>query len=283
MLNANTLGNSQFYTGGFAPEFGNALSGAFDLYLRNGSTKTNQHSIQLGALGLELASEGPFQKNGNSSYLFNYRYSTFRFIQNFVPLGASIPNYQDLSFKLNFPTKKFGTLSIFGLAGASADRHEAIPDSSLWANKNDSRSFTRNTFTGVIGMTHQQFVSSKAYVRSVIAFSYDKTLDKVDTLNPFNSYNHKFIEKTDFLDKALRISSFYNQKVNANESFRVGIVIQRLSYDLHYQYLIRDSGTWKSILDGSGSTMFYMAYMQWKSKLTEAEYGQPEYMPTIFL
>src|SRR5690606_21000197 len=62
MLNANTLGSSDFYTGAFAPEIGNALSAAFDLNLRDGNTERREHTVQIGTLGLELATEGPFQK-----------------------------------------------------------------------------------------------------------------------------------------------------------------------------------------------------------------------------
>jgi len=33
--------------------------------------------------------------------------------------GSAVPNYQDLSFKFNFPTVKAGKFSIFGLGGKS--------------------------------------------------------------------------------------------------------------------------------------------------------------------
>ena len=69
MLNANVLGNSDFYTGAFVPEIGNALSGAFDLNFRNGNTERYEHTVQVGVLGVELATEGPFKKGGKASYL----------------------------------------------------------------------------------------------------------------------------------------------------------------------------------------------------------------------
>jgi len=39
MLNANVLGTSDFYTGAFPAEMGNALSGVFDMKFRNGNTE----------------------------------------------------------------------------------------------------------------------------------------------------------------------------------------------------------------------------------------------------
>jgi len=62
MLNAATLGQSEPYTGAFAPEIGNALSGAFDLAFRNGNTERREHALQIGVMGLGAATEGPFKK-----------------------------------------------------------------------------------------------------------------------------------------------------------------------------------------------------------------------------
>jgi|GEM_PF-2635595 len=70
----------------------------------------------LGVLGIEAAAEGPFQKGKKASYLFNYRYATLGILQKLglSPTGDVLPTYSDLSFKLNFPTQKAGTFSIFG-------------------------------------------------------------------------------------------------------------------------------------------------------------------------
>ncbi|MFW5708357.1 MAG: carboxypeptidase regulatory-like domain-containing protein, partial [Bacteroidota bacterium] len=46
MLNNNQLTNSDFYTGAFPAEFGNALAGAFDLRLRNGNNRKHEHMGQ---------------------------------------------------------------------------------------------------------------------------------------------------------------------------------------------------------------------------------------------
>ncbi|MFM9910030.1 MAG: carboxypeptidase regulatory-like domain-containing protein, partial [Chitinophagaceae bacterium] len=269
MLNANTLGNSDFYTGAFVPEIGNALSGAFDLYLRNGNTNRYEHTVQLSTLGAEVATEGPFEKGKQGSYLLSYRYSTFGIIRNYINLGSSIPGYQDLSFKINLPTKKTGTFSLFGLGGLTKESKQAIADSTAWTAGNDNVSFTTKTFTGVTGISHQYFFNSRAYIKTIISASYEKTSDNVDTLNPFNFYKHKLIEKTAFLDKAIRISIFYNQKINANNSFRTGIAAQQLNYDLNYRYYDKDSAIWKNILEGAGNTWFYQGYIQWKVKFSK--------------
>ncbi len=76
ILSAQLLSNSDFSTGAFAPEYGNALSGVFDLKLRKGNNEQWEHTVQAGILGLDLATEGPFSRKYKGSYLVNYRYST---------------------------------------------------------------------------------------------------------------------------------------------------------------------------------------------------------------
>lgn len=75
-LSSNVLGNSDFFTGAFPAEYNNALSGVFDMQLRNGNRWDYEHAVQIGTLGIEVGSEGPFKKDGKASYIFNYRYST---------------------------------------------------------------------------------------------------------------------------------------------------------------------------------------------------------------
>ena len=61
-LSNQVLGNSDFFTGAFPAEFSNALSGVFDMYIRRGSNTSHEHAVQIGSLGVEAASEGPFKK-----------------------------------------------------------------------------------------------------------------------------------------------------------------------------------------------------------------------------
>ena len=87
-LSSLVLGNSDFLTGAFPAEYGNALAGVFDLKLRTGNNNNWEHTVSLGTMGIDLSSEGPFKKGGKSSYLFNYRYSTLWMISSFLPDGA---------------------------------------------------------------------------------------------------------------------------------------------------------------------------------------------------
>lgn len=61
-LSSQVLGNSDFYTGAFPAEYGNALSGVFDMYLRNGNNARHEHTFQLGILGIDAPPRVPFRK-----------------------------------------------------------------------------------------------------------------------------------------------------------------------------------------------------------------------------
>lgn len=90
------MGNSDFFTSAFPAEYGNAVSGVFDMKFRNGNNQKYENTLQIGVLGLEFASEGPISKKHNSSYLVNYRYSTTGLMSKFMSddLGG-VFDYQD--------------------------------------------------------------------------------------------------------------------------------------------------------------------------------------------
>ena len=66
-LNGTVLANSDFLTGAMPAEFGNALSGAFDMKMRAGNNTKYEHAVQVGTLGVDFASEGPLGKNSKAS------------------------------------------------------------------------------------------------------------------------------------------------------------------------------------------------------------------------
>ena len=63
ILSSQLLANSDFSTGAFPAEYGNALAGVFDLNLRKGNNEKREYTVQAGFLGVDIAAEGPFSKN----------------------------------------------------------------------------------------------------------------------------------------------------------------------------------------------------------------------------
>jgi hypothetical protein len=119
-LNNNMLATSDFYTGAFSPEYGDALSGVYEVKLRAGNNEKFESVLGVGVLGTDLTLEGPFKKGYGGSFLVNYRYSTISVLTDLGLTGVNgSPNFQDGAFKILLPTNKAGTFSLFGLSGAS--------------------------------------------------------------------------------------------------------------------------------------------------------------------
>ncbi|HAA12822.1 MAG TPA: hypothetical protein DCE41_14475 [Cytophagales bacterium] len=178
IINNKVLANSDFYTGAFPAEFGNALAGVFDLKYRNGNNQRRESSVQFGLLGLELSSEGPINASKGSSYVGTFRYSTlvaFDFLGIDVGTDA-IPEYSDLNFKMNFPQENGGSLSLWGVGGAStidlilSDR--APDQSTLYGDNNRDQYFTTNM--GTMGLTYTKPIDPSTFAKFTVAAARER-------------------------------------------------------------------------------------------------------------
>lgn len=268
MLSSSTLGNSDFYTGAFPAEFGNALSGAFDLKFRDGNKDKREHSFMLGGLGIEAASEGPFKKGGQSSYLINIRYSTLSLLKSFIDLDGILPDYQDISFKFNLPTKKAGTFSLFGIGGMNKAMKDSDKDSTKWDDDNPNFNLNNKGKLGVVGLSHQIFITERSYLKTIVSASVEKYDESADTLTAKTNYAVVPVFRAKFTNNAVRVSVLYNNKINSRHTVRAGFIASRLGFDYTNNFLDDADDQWKNVLSSEGHTMFYQAYAQWKYRVT---------------
>ena len=174
MLNSKTLANSDFFMGAFPAEYGDAVAGVFDVRLRNGNNDKYEFTGQIGLLGTEIAAEGPISRENGSSFLISYRYSSLQLFQSLnINIGTtSIPNYQDLTFKLNYPISKRSTVSVFGIGGLS-NINLVVSNLSqqnlqqLYGESDRDQYFTSNT--GVIGVTYSHIIDPDTYTKLTVA------------------------------------------------------------------------------------------------------------------
>jgi len=234
MLSSSMLADSDFYTGAFPADIGNALAGAFDLNFRTGNNQKRENSVQLGVIGLEASTEGPFSKSSKASYLVNYRYSTVGLIQEIADLdfGDANINFQDVAFKVNIPTRRYGVFTMFGLGGLSRAFDDRITDPERWTSNNDLFSFEETNTYALAGLSHRfLFPNQKTYVKTIVA----GTLDRYESLEEFIDIrkNSELVDdEKEFLeDKVVRASFTLNHKENAKHSFRTGTVASFLNYD----------------------------------------------------
>jgi len=201
MLNSNVLSNSDFMTGAFPSEYGNALSGVFDLRMRHGNNEKHEFLGQIGFNGVELGAEGPFSKKSGASYLINFRYSTlalFKLGGVDFGTGDATPEYTDLSFKVRIPTKKAGIFEIFGMGGMSSIEFiasEADTSSNNFYTQGSLDVYDK-TKTGFIGFSHTYLFKNSSFIKLTLAGSTQLNQDIVDSVdvlqNPFDWYRQNF-------------------------------------------------------------------------------------------
>jgi hypothetical protein len=223
-LNPNMLANSDFATSAFAAEYGNALSGVFDLSLRKGNRDRYEFMGQLGTFsGLEAMAEGPLN-NKKGSFVVSFRNSFVGFADALgIPIGTNAtPDYRDLTFNIDFGNGKAGKFSVFGIGGTSnIDFLGSETDSTdLFANPGEN-AYANSSF-GVLGLRHNIITGENTYVRTVISGStqggefqvYDLDEDGGDGLL-----------KTDVNDQSIRYSlkSYLNSKLSNRLTVRTGI------------------------------------------------------------
>lgn len=269
IISSQLLSNSDFSTGAFASEYGNALSGVFDLRLRKGNNQKREYTFQAGVLGIDVSTEGPFKKGYDGSYLINYRYSTLGLLGKIgVPIGDATTTFQDLSFNVSLPTKKLGTFSVFGFGGLSPQTSTASKDSSKW--KDDSfKRLTTNFYsnTGAVGLTNTKLFKNQSYLKTILAFSGTQNGYTEEKLEADLSTLSKQYSET-YNQTKITLSSTYTKKINARSNIRTGFILNQLGYNLWHKDKI-DTTVLITKINIKGNTQTAQAFFQWNYKLND--------------
>ena len=266
-LNGTVLANSDFLTGARPAEFGNALSGAFDMKMRVGNNTKYEHAVQVGTLGVDFASEGPLGRNTKASYLVNYRYSFLEIAKKLhaINMEKETLDYQDLSFKLNMPTQKAGTFAVWftGLI----DRYEnEVPDVSDWEtlwDMNDSWSRQSNC---AVGLTHNYRFSSGGTLHSSVAYTgayrklgvndYDTEMNMMPEMAGRNSQWNVII------------STQHQHKFSSRYTMQNGFEHQHLDFNTWMDYIHETSGPLYRVYESEGNTGLTRLYTNHKVALS---------------
>ncbi len=253
MMSANMMDASDFYTGAFPAEYGNAYSGVFDINLRKGNNRKREYAVQAGVLGVDFAAEGPFTKEYSGSYLINYRYSTLGILQSMGLdfFDGAAPIFQDLSYKIFLPTKKAGTFNFWGIGGLSNQKING-----------EEMNYDYRYNMGVSGLSHRIMLSDKTFLESIVTAARSiNAFEHHEPQKPF--FYHDQFGKSNF-----RGSFLINHKLNNNNTFRGGLTASHEAYDLLQEFVAADTSATE--LDTEGSSQLYQAYGQWKARLTKS-------------
>ncbi|MBY0426864.1 MAG: hypothetical protein K2Q22_14615, partial [Cytophagales bacterium] len=242
---------------------------------------------QFGFLGTELAAEGPISKKNRSSYLVAGRYSTLALFQALnISIGTSaVPRYWDGAYRFNFPTKKAGIFTLWGVGGSSSIdiilSKFTKKTADLYADNNRDQYFS--TFMHTHGLAHTYAFNNSSFIKTTLNFSEQGI-----------NFNHNFIfRQPNFTpyqplvpllggfsrEYRTTLTSYFNKKIDSRNSFRTGFFITR--YDENLQDSVRgvqrgdtipgqlSAKPWKNRMNYRGNFYLYQAYFQWKWRATE--------------
>lgn len=289
ILNNKILGNSDFFMSAFPAEYGNSISGIFDLKLRNGNNNRHEFTGQFGFLGTELLAEGPMKKDGKASYLVMGRYSTLSLFQQMgIQIGTdAVPVYGDGAFKLNWNLKNGANLSFFGIGGASnieilVSENEDYTEEFYGEGDRDQYF---GTSMGVTGFNYKQSLSEKTFLTTSLAYSYEEQhshheylIRHLDTINKGTSeeaYKIRIDSLYPMMGYKYQMSklSYYigiNHKFNTRHLIKAGVNVDALFMN-HLDSvlpLVTDSFFVKR-WDYKGSAYLIQPFVQWKWRITE--------------
>ncbi len=291
ILNNKFLKNSDFFTGAFPAEFGNAIAGVFDLKMRNGNNATHERSAQFGFLGTELMVEGPLSKEKKSSYLATYRYSSLQLFEGLgIDVGTdAIPKYQDASFRINFPRKNGGNLALFGIGGKSeidiliSDEIAPSTETLIYGSNDRDQFFGSQMAT--IGATYSQPLNENSFFKATIAASFSSvnaihdyvSRDIVDGLFVVN----ETIPILDYTFSENKYSTYfgYVKKLSKKGSLKTGVNVDFLQMNYRDQArairpIINEGdslfiASWRKRWETNESFVLLQPYVQYKHRFTD--------------
>jgi len=286
-LNNNLLATSDFYTGAFSPEYGDVLSGVYDVKLRAGNNEKFESTFGFGLIGTDFTVEGPFKKGYGGSYLLNYRYSTVSIINDLGLIDVDgVLSFQDMTLKVVLPTKKTGTFSFFALGGLNSfllednkpDLLQTPGDRSMSAEITED--YDKDNYLLNSGINHVLPINSKSFLKTTLSYSATGIEDNIfesriittddgqggitlDTVDRTLNYKSK-IKKS-----AYRAAITYNNKINAKNKIQIGTKYTLIGYQ-NNQSMLKDDLTTRTVLvDFNDNVTTLRNFISWKYRLNE--------------
>jgi len=266
-LNGTVLANSDFLTGAMPAEFGNALSGAFDMKMRVGNNTKHEHAVQVGTLGVDFASEGPLGKNTKASYLVNYRYSFLEIAKKLhaINMEHETLDYQDLSFKFNIPTSKAGTFAVW-FTGLIDNYESNATDPSEWETLWDSNDSWSRQRSCALGLNHTYRFKTGGTLHSSLAFTgayrklgvddYDEQMTLMPDMRGRNSQWNVII------------STQHQHKFSSRYTMQNGFEHQHLDFNTWMDYIKVVGGPLYRVYESEGNTGLTRLYTNHKVALS---------------
>lgn len=232
IFSASVIGSSDFSSGAFSAEYGNAMSGVFDMKFRVGNKQERQHTFRAGVLGLDIGTEGPIKK-GKSSYVANFRYSTLGILNavGIYLVGPRIANnFYDLSYKLHFDHKKT-QVSVWGIAGYSLQ--ELTVDEQPWDHWRQKYLYLYGSNTAVQGATVRHIIDNKSFFEVNAAVMTQNAYTDDDTMRVSGEVDN--VKNETYINSRISTHAFYKRTFSPALSMKAGVHASYIFYNLFDQ------------------------------------------------
>ncbi len=263
ILSAQLMDRTQFLTGAFPANYGNALGGIMDIHLREGNTNEAEYTAQVGLLGIDVAAEGPFGKNSDDSYLINYRYSTIGLLQSIgIEVSPEEITFQDLSFHVNLNTKKNSQWGLFGILGLSSEKFESEKDSTQWELIEDRVDTKFSSDMGAIGITNKTILGKRSSLNTVLALSEIQTERNAYYVE--EDYQPTLFEQDVYDQGILTLNSVFQTKTKNNHQLSAGIIANHYYFNLFSQSKNDTEEPFTEHVNNKGNYQVFKAFGEWK-------------------
>ncbi len=177
-LNIFAMGKADFIKGSFAAQYGNTISGVFDIQLREGNHSHSSYMAQVGTQRAEIVVESPFGRyrgaTRGGSIMVAGRASIGNFLfSSFLPTD---PEHQDINFKVTFGKTNLGQLEFFGI-GARSSLYIPVNEGSFVEKIRfqifENQDYTHLNFTGLLGSKYTLPLGRNVFWRTTVGASYN--------------------------------------------------------------------------------------------------------------
>jgi hypothetical protein len=258
------MAKSDFYTGAFPAEYGNASSGVFDIRLRTGNPGRREYTLQAGVIGVDFSTEGPFKKGRKASYLMNYRNSTMALVAPLLPENTGILKYQDLALKMNFPSRSAGTFSVWAIAAIDGQDMEA-DDSTEWKMDADRDNSETRLYMFAAGLSHKIRLGKNTFLNT----KFSATGNGLSHNEKRVGYDFQEFPQSDITNNLWNytIQSDLNHHFGTDCSLRSGIKVRRMGYDINIGKSMSEGQNLKTLSKGNGQSELFKFYVQSRIKI----------------
>ncbi len=140
-------------------------------------------------------------------------------------ITSAVPDYRDLSFKIDSGINTLGQFSVFGIGGRSQIDFlwDKIDGGDLFAAEDEDSSV--NASFRVVGLKQNYLVNDKTYIRTVIGGTFrENTFVQHRALYPEVLDNKSKCTEADTYENRFTISSYLNTKLSANQTIKAGLL-----------------------------------------------------------